>query len=107
IIEIVEIPNFDFTTIYIEDLTFENLFEENFEDFENFEMALEYGIKLRTFEGRIDENVEDWVEEFEGVANFNDWANGNNVASARFKAAIAHLRGDALDYYKEKRLGNA
>src|SRR5436190_2833131 len=102
--EIFEIPE-EFELYFgNQDLNLENLFEENLE--ENFEMALEYGIKLRTFEGRIDENVEDWIIEFEGIADFNNWVDANAVDSARFKAAIAHLRGDALDFYREKRQGN-
>ena len=102
--EIFEIPE-EFELYFgNQDLNLENLFEENLE--ENFEMALEYGIKLRTFEGRIDENVEDWIIEFEGIADFNNWVDADAVDSARFKAAIAHLRGDALDFYREKRQGN-
>src|SRR5438045_1785192 len=103
IIEIVEIPTFDFTTIYIEDLTFENLFKENFEeDFEIFEMALNIA-KCRKYDGS--ENPEDWIKEFERVARANAWVDldhANNSLSYNF--AIAHLEGEAADWFEENRV---
>jgi len=74
--------------IYLEELGLENLFFEN--------MALEYGAKYRTFEGRIDENLDDWIRGFERIADFNGWA-ADSIDRA--KAAGVHLNGEALEVY--------
>ena len=50
----------------------------------------------------MNDSVEDWIEEFENVANFNNWANADEARSARLKAVAAHLKGEALDFYREK-----
>lgn len=94
-------PKFNY---YLDDLNFELLFGKHI--IEVTEMALSYGVKFRTFEGKINENVDEWIEEFETVAEFNDWIDDNDINSPRFKAARAHLRGDAMDFYRRKRLGN-
>src|SRR5205814_1265068 len=98
IIEIVEIPNFDFTIIYTEDLTFENLFGENFEeDFEIFEMALNIA-KCKKYDGS--ENPEDWIKEFERVARENAWVDADHADnSLSYNFAIAHLEGEAADWF--------
>ena len=103
IIEIVEIPNFDFTIIYTEDLTFENLFGENFEeDFEIFEMALNIA-KCRKYDGS--ENPEDWIKEFERVARANAWVDADHANnSLSYNFAIAHLEGEAADWFEENRV---
>src|SRR5437763_1342860 len=59
-------------------------------------MALSYGVKLRTFEGRVDESIEEWIEEFENIANFNNWANADEARNPRLRAAAAHLKEEAL-----------
>ena len=94
IIEIVKKPEFDFTRIYLEDLNLENLFKENSE---NSKMALDHGVKCRTFGGKSDESLEEWIDEFERVADFNGWAPDG---IDRAKAAGVYLRGEALQVYK-------
>ena len=70
-----------------QDLNLTSLFEE-----EPITMALSYGVKLRTFEGRVDESVEDWIEEFENIANFNNWTNADEARNPRLRAAVLILR---------------
>src|SRR6266480_1819617 len=77
-----------------QDLNLGNLFEENFEI---FEMALDHGVKCRTFGGKSDESLEEWIDEFERVADFNNWAPD---AIDRARAAGVYLRGEALEVYK-------
>ena len=79
-----------------QDLNLTSLFEE-----EPITMALSYGVKLRTFEGRVDESVEDWIEEFENIANFNNWTNADEARNPRLRAAAAHLKEEALEFYRE------
>ena len=80
-----------------QDLNLGDLFEEN--NFENTGMALVNNVKLRTFEGEINESVEDWIEEFENIADFNNWENADEARNPRLRVATAHLRGEALDFY--------
>src|SRR5436305_4828308 len=98
--EIIEIvKEFDFTAIYLEDLNLERLFEENFEI---FEMALNIA-KCRKYDGS--ENPEDWVKEFERVAHANAWVDADHANnSLSYNFAIAHLEGEAADWFEENRV---
>src|SRR5437763_857924 len=94
-----EMKVFDFTAIYLEDLNLERLFEENFEI---FEMALNIA-KCRKYDGS--ENPEDWVKEFERVARANAWVDADHANnSLSYNFAIAHLEGEAADWFEENRV---
>src|SRR5437764_855178 len=60
-----------------QDLNLEDLFKEN--DFEHIEMATNF-IKPRYFSGELDEDLTEWVKQFNQAAESNEWVN-NDVAN--------------------------
>ena len=79
-----------------EDLYLANLFEEPIQQ-QPEAMALDI-IKVRDFYGKPDEDVTEWVRDFNRAAEVNRWMNDDADNNLRLGMAKAHLKGDAVDW---------
>ena len=52
-------------------------------------------IKCKQFDGELNNNVNIWIEEFDRVANANNWAEADQDNNQRTLMAKAHLTGEA------------
>ena len=76
----------------LSDSTSEN--SDTSEEIEIEEMALNI-IKCRQFDGELNNDVNIWIEEFDRVANANNWTEADQNNNQRTLMAKAHLTGEA------------
>ena len=79
-----------------EDFDLTNLFEEPVQQ-QPETMALDI-IKVKDFYGKPDEDVNEWVRDFNRAAEVNRWTNDDADNNLRLGMAKAHLKGEAADW---------
>ncbi|HVH96494.1 MAG TPA: hypothetical protein VM682_06100, partial [Bacillus sp. (in: firmicutes)] len=76
-----------------ESLNLENLFGQSLRQI----MALNIA-KVRSFSGKPDEDVNEWIRDFNRAADLNEWTNDDEDNNKRLRAAKAFLEGEAADW---------